>query len=208
MEDVRRVALAQEGGRFAIGPPKHWEDIMRGMRFFGMPLLMVFISIFFLIFPVNAAMLLASPGFANRGSIPEKFTCDGKDVSPALSWSHVPGNTRSFALIVDDPDAPDPARPRRTWVHWILYNIPAGVRFLPEGIKALPKGTLQGLNDWGKTGYRGPCPPMGKHRYFFKLYALDTVLPDLHHPTKAALLNAMKGHILEKTERVGVYRRK
>jgi len=115
-----------------------------------------------------------------------------------------------LALIVDDPDAPDPANPKMTWVHWVLYNIDPTANRLPEGVKEseLPKGTLQGFNDWKKTGYGGPCPPIGEHRYFHKLYALDTVLAHLNRPSKAALEKAMEGHILSKTELIGVYRRK
>lgn len=158
---------------------------------------------------VNPMMTLTSPSFENQKEIPRKYTCDGEDVSPALAWTHVPEGTKSFALIVDDPDAPDPANPRMTWVHWVLYNIPATIHSLPEAVKEkdLPKGTLQGLNDWKKTGYGGPCPPMGKHRYFHKLYALDIVLPDLKQPTKAALEKAMEGHILSKAELIGLYQR-
>ena len=159
---------------------------------------------------VKTIMQLTSPSFKNQKDIPKMFTCDGEDISPTLKWSGVPEGTMSFALIVDDPDAPDPANPRMTWVHWVLYNIPATVGSLPEGVedKDLPKGTLQGLNDWKKTGYGGPCPPIGKHRYFHKLYALDIVLPDLGHPTKAKLEKAMEGHVLSKAELVGLYQRK
>lgn len=154
-------------------------------------------------------MQLKSPSFENLRSIPAKYTCDGKDVPPPIEWSNVPNGTKSFALIVDDPDAPDPADPKMTWVHWIIYNIPTTFRSLPEGIqeKDLPEGTLQGLNDWKRTGYGGPCPPIGEHRYFHKLYALDTILPDLKKPTKAKLEKAMEGHILSKTELIGVYQR-
>ena len=155
-------------------------------------------------------MKLTSPSFENHGEIPKKCTCDGEDMPPALTWSNVPEGAKSFALIVDDPDAPDPANPRMTWVHWVMYNIPATIRSLPEGVKenALPKGTLQGLNDSKRTGYGGPCPPVGKHRYFHKLYALDIVLPDLKQPTKAKLEKAMEGHVLSKAELVGLYQRK
>jgi hypothetical protein len=155
-------------------------------------------------------MQLTSPSFENKKDMDRKFTCDGEDISPAVEWSDVPEGTKSFALIVDDPDAPDPANPKMTWVHWIFYNIPATVSSLPEGIKIknLPKGTLQGLNDWKKTGYGGPCPPIGKHRYFHKLYALDIILPDLKHPTKAELEKAMEGHILNQAELIGLYQRK
>jgi Raf kinase inhibitor-like YbhB/YbcL family protein len=159
---------------------------------------------------VNKAMKLTSQSFENQKDMAKKFTCDGEDISPALEWSDVPEETKSFALIVDDPDAPDPANPKMTWVHWILYNIPAAVSSLPENVKDvdLPEGTLQGLNDWRKTGYGGPCPPIGKHRYFHKLYALDIIIPDLTRPTKAKLEKAMEGHILHKAELIGLYQRK
>jgi hypothetical protein len=158
---------------------------------------------------MDRIMQLTSPSFENQKRIAKKFTCDGENISPALEWSAVPEGTKSFALIVDDPDAPDPANPRMTWVHWVLYNIPATVSSLPESVKDkdLPKGTLQGLNDWKKTGYGGPCPPIGKHRYFHKLYALDIVLPDLSRPTKAKLEKAMEGHVLSKAELIGLYQR-
>jgi len=159
---------------------------------------------------VNRTMKLKSPNFENQGEIPKKLTCDGEDISPALAWSDVPEGTKSFALIVDDPDAPDPANPRMTWVHWVLYNIPTTARSIQEGVtrKDLPKGTLEGLNDWKKPGYGGPCPPIGRHRYFHKLYALDVVLPDLKLPTKAKLEKAMEGHVLAKDELVGLYQRR
>jgi Raf kinase inhibitor-like YbhB/YbcL family protein len=164
--------------------------------------------------PTNAEqvkkMQLTSPSFEDRGPMAEKFTCDGENISPALQWSAAPAGTRSFALIVDDPDAPDPANPKMTWVHWVLYNIPATADFLPEGVKDkdLPQGTLQGLNDWKKTGYGGPCPPVGEHRYFHKLYALDTILSGLERPTKAKLEKAMQGHVLARAELIGHYQRK
>lgn len=159
---------------------------------------------------MNTIMQLTSPSFENQKLIAKKFTCDGENISPALEWSDVPKGSRSLALIVDDPDAPDPANPRMTWVHWILYNIPPTAISLPEDVKDkdLPQGTLQGRNDWKKTGYGGPCPPIGKHRYFLKLYALDIVLPDLERPTKAKLEKAMAGHILSKAELIGLYQRK
>jgi Raf kinase inhibitor-like YbhB/YbcL family protein len=158
---------------------------------------------------VHMTLQLTSKNFQHQGEIPRLYTCDGKDVSPSLSWTGAPAGTKSFALIVDDPDAPDPKAPKMTWVHWVLYDIPAGVVSLAEGIssKNLSQGTLEGSNDWKRTGYGGPCPPIGRHRYFFKLYALDTVLPDLRQPTKAALEKAMSGHILEKAELVGTYQR-
>jgi len=158
---------------------------------------------------VHMTLQLTSKNFHHQGEIPKLYTCDGKDLSPSLSWSGVPAGTKSFALIVDDPDAPDPKAPKMTWVHWVLYNLPATVNSLEEGIspKNLPSGSLEGTNDWKRTGYGGPCPPIGRHRYFFKLYALDTVLADLRQPTKAALEKAMSGHILEKVELVGTYQR-
>jgi Raf kinase inhibitor-like YbhB/YbcL family protein len=159
---------------------------------------------------IRAEMKLISANFENQGDIPQKFTCDGKDVSPPLSWSDVPEGTESFALIVDDPDAPDPTNPKMIWVHWVLFNIPSATDSLPEGVSKenLPKGTQEGLNDWKRTGYGGPCPPIGKHRYFHKLYALDTLLPDLNKPTKDKLLKAMKGHVLAEAELIGLYERK
>jgi Raf kinase inhibitor-like YbhB/YbcL family protein len=143
------------------------------------------------------------------GAIPSRFTCDGEDVAPPLAWSGAPAGARSFALIVDDPDAPDPAAPKRTWVHWVLYDIPATVTALPEGASAasLPSGTREGTNDWGRTGYGGPCPPIGRHRYFFKLYALDAPLGDRGALTKGELLRAMEVHVLESTELAGTYAR-
>lgn len=155
----------------------------------------------------NMALTLTSNAFHDGGEIPRRHTCKGADVSPPLAWSGVPANAKSLALIVDDPDAPDPAAPQMTWVHWVLYNIPPTASGLPEGVAAaaLPAGTLQGTNDFQRVRYGGPCPPVGRHRYFHKLYALDTVLPDLHQPTKAALEQAMKGHVLAHTELLGTF---
>ncbi|HEY8036831.1 MAG TPA: YbhB/YbcL family Raf kinase inhibitor-like protein [Methylobacter sp.] len=154
-------------------------------------------------------LTLKSPDFGHQEEIPKVFTCDGNDSSPALSWSGIPQNTKSLVLIVDDPDAPDPAKPKMTWVHWLLYNIPPTVTELPRAIaeKDLPAGTQQGKNDWKKTGYRGPCPPIGRHRYFHKLYALNIELPDLHQPNKPQLEKAMTGHIIGQAELIGTYQR-
>ena len=159
--------------------------------------------------PEGNSMKLESTAFSHLGEIPARFTCDGSDASPPLAWSDLPAGTQSLALIVDDPDAPDPKAPKLTWVHWVLYNLPADATSLPEAVKPdkLPAGAKQGLNDWKRTGYGGPCPPIGQHRYFHKLYALDVVLPDLGEPTKAKLEQAMQGHILGKAEWVGVYQR-
>jgi len=156
------------------------------------------------------AMELTSQAFKNEGEIPSKYTCQGEDISPPLSWSGVPSGSKSLALIVDDPDAPDPANPKMTWVHWVLFNIPPQVTTLPEGVKEaeLPPGVKSGLNDWQRTGYGGPCPPIGRHRYFFKLYALDRVLDGLDLPTKAELEAAMKGHVLAKAVLMGTYKKK
>lgn len=155
------------------------------------------------------ATTLTSAAFPHNGAIPKRYTCDGEDVSPPLVWSGLPAGTKGLVLIVDDPDAPDPAAPKLTWVHWVLYNIPPATPGLPQAVpvKALPAGTLQGLNDWKRTGYGGPCPPVGRHRYFHKLYALDTVIPDLGKPTKATLEKAMQGHILARAELIGTYQR-
>jgi Raf kinase inhibitor-like YbhB/YbcL family protein len=152
---------------------------------------------------------LTSPAFAAGQDIPIDYTCEAGDVSPPLSWSGVPAGTQSLALIMDDPDAPDPAAPKMTWVHWVLYNLPPTATGLPQAVETdeLPPGTLCGKNDWKRTGYGGPCPPIGRHRYFFKLYALDTLLPDLKHPTKAQLEQAMEGHILGKAELMGYYQK-
>jgi Raf kinase inhibitor-like YbhB/YbcL family protein len=151
------------------------------------------------------ALTLTSSAFAPGEEIPRRHTCEGDDTSPALEWSGVPAGTRSLALIVDDPDAPDPKAPRMTWVHWVLYDIPPDTTGLPEGALALPPGTREGLNDWKRTGYGGPCPPIGRHRYFHKLYALDVALPDLKTPIKAQLEKAMAGHVLAQAELMGTY---
>jgi Raf kinase inhibitor-like YbhB/YbcL family protein len=156
------------------------------------------------------ALSLTSSSFKHQGEIPTKFTCEGQDISPQLSWSGVPDGAKSLVLIEDDPDAPDPKAPKMTWVHWVLYDISPSATGLPEAVKSadLPKGTREGLNDWKRTGYGGPCPPIGRHRYFHKLYALDTVLGDLGTPTKADVEKAMQGHILAQTELMGTYQKK
>ena len=155
------------------------------------------------------SLTLTSPVFQHQGEIPAKYTCEGRDISPALSWSGVPGGARSLVLIVDDPDAPDPKAPLMTWVHWVLYNLPPSSSGLAEAVAAkdLPKGTREGLNDWKRTGYGGPCPPIGRHRYFHKLYALDTVLPDLGKATKADVEKAMHGHVVASAELIGTYQK-
>jgi Raf kinase inhibitor-like YbhB/YbcL family protein len=154
-------------------------------------------------------LTLTSPAFKHNGEIPRRYTCDGSDLSPPLTWSSIPTGAKCLALIVDDPDAPDPAAPKMTWVHWLLYNIPSTVMGLPEGVvsKALEPGVLEGQNDWKRSEYGGPCPPVGRHRYFFKLYALDILLPDMNIPSKPRLEAAMVGYILDRAELIGTYRR-
>jgi Raf kinase inhibitor-like YbhB/YbcL family protein len=154
------------------------------------------------------SLTLTSTAFTHGKEIPSKHTCEGADLSPPLAWSGVPAEARSLVLIVDDPDAPDPAAPKMTYVHWLLYNIPTSATALAEGVEGLPIGTLAGLNDWRRPEYGGPCPPIGRHRYFHKLYALDTVLPDLHNPTKAALEAQMSGHVVAQAELVGTYQKR
>lgn len=152
-------------------------------------------------------MQLSSPAFLHEHEIPVRFTCEGDDCSPPLEWSDVPEGTKSFALVIDDPDAPDPAAPKRVFVHWVLLDLPANKRSLSEGMaEGLPAGAGVGRNDFGKATYGGPCPPIGRHRYVHKLYALDTMLR-LEHPTKAELEHAMRGHILAKSELIGTYQK-
>ena len=150
------------------------------------------------------AFQITTTAFRDRSSIPKRFTCDGSDVSPALSWGDPPAGTRSLAIIADDPDAP-----AGTWVHWVLYDLPADTRKLPEGVakdRELPNGALQGRNDFGKIGYNGPCPPRGsEHRYFFKLYALDSKTGLKAGATKSELERAMKGHVLAQAQLVGKF---
>ncbi|HYZ89904.1 MAG TPA: YbhB/YbcL family Raf kinase inhibitor-like protein [Myxococcales bacterium] len=155
------------------------------------------------------ALTITSPAFENGAEIPALHTCDAKDVSPELRFGGVPQGAKSLVLIVHDPDAPDPAAPRMDWVHWILYNLPPGTRSLPQGVREgdLPSGTLQGLNDWKRTGWGGPCPPIGRHRYFFRLHALNAVLADLGPVTRQRLEREMQGHLLGTAELMGTYQR-
>ena len=154
-------------------------------------------------------MELKSPAFTNEGRIPRKYTCESDDLSPPLEWSGAPEETKSFALIVDDPDAPDPAKPQRVYVHWVLFNIPANTTVLAENASRgkLPPGTVTGVNDWDNREWGGPCPPIGRHRYFFKLYALDASLSGLTSPKKKDLENAMQGHVLAQAELMGTYQK-
>lgn len=155
------------------------------------------------------ALKLSSAAFEHGAEIPTKYTCQGEDISPPLSWQGIPEATRSLALIIHDPDVPSPDNPVRLWVHWVLYNLPVDTTSLAEHTTSseLPAGPVEGLNDWDRTGYGGPCPPMGQHRYFHKLYALDLVLDDLHEPTKDQLEAAMQGHILAEAELIGTYQK-
>ena len=152
-------------------------------------------------------LAIFSSAFDAGEEIPMRYTCDGDDISPPLAWVGLPEGTKSLALIVDDPDAPDPENPRMTWVHWVLYNIPPTTAALPVAIRPedLPAGTAQGLNDWKRSGYGGPCPPIGRDRYFHKLYALDTILPHLGMVTKADLEKTMRGHVLAEAHLMGTY---
>lgn len=150
-------------------------------------------------------MQLTSSAFADGHPIPSEHTCEGADRSPPLAWRDVPAGARSLALIVDDPDAPDPAAPKLTWVHWVLYDLPVTLAGLAAG--TTPAGARVGKNDWKRTAWGGPCPPIGRHRYFFHLFALDAVLGDLGHPTKAALLRALDGHVLAEAVLMGTYQK-
>lgn len=151
-------------------------------------------------------LVLTSSAFADGQPIPTKYTCEGEDVSPPLAWSGVPAGAKSLALIVDDPDAPDPKAPRMTWVHWVVIDVPPNTGGLAEGAGSggLPAGAIVGINDWKRQTYGGPCPPIGRHRYFHKLYALDTLL-GLRQPTKAEVEKAMAGHILAEAVLMGTY---
>jgi len=149
-------------------------------------------------------MQLTSSAFEHLGPMPSRHTCEGEDLSPPLAWSGAPDGTHSFVLIVDDPDAPDPAAPKRVWVHWVVYNLPPTLHAVPEG-GPLPALARVGRNDSHQVRWDGPCPPIGRHRYFFKLYALDTTLPELRPPTKAALEDAIRGHVLASAELIGTY---
>jgi Raf kinase inhibitor-like YbhB/YbcL family protein len=155
-----------------------------------------------------AGFSVTSTSYQDGSEVPQKFTCEGGDASPQIAWSGLPAGTKSIALIVDDPDAPDPAKPERTWVHWVVYDIPATTQSIAEGTGAAPNGARVGKNDWNKTTWGGPCPPIGRHRYFHKIFALDVVLGDLKEPTKAQLEAAMKGHILAQAQLVATYEKK
>jgi Raf kinase inhibitor-like YbhB/YbcL family protein len=154
-------------------------------------------------------MTLSSSAFAAGAELPVAYTCEGEDVSPPLAWSGAPPATKSFALVVHDPDAPDPAKPQRIWVHWIMIDISPSITQLAEGAStSLPTGARAGKNDWRRIAWGGACPPIGRHRYVFSIYALDTMLPDLRAPTRAELLEAIEGHVLAKGELIGTYQKR
>lgn len=155
------------------------------------------------------SLTVTSPAFAPNSEIPSKYTCEGSDTSVPIMWSGAPAKAKSFALIVDDPDAPDPRAPKMTYVHWVVYDIPATVTSLAEGASThLPASVREGVNDWNRTAWGGPCPPIGRHRYFIKVYALDVMLGDLGSPKKPALETAMQGHILAQGQLIGTYEKK
>lgn len=152
-------------------------------------------------------MRLTSTAFTHGSEIPARYTCQGEELSPPLAWSGVPSQAKSLVLVVDDPDAPDPAAPQRTFAHWLLYALPPTDGSLPEDVQddALPKGVRHGRNDSGEAGWTGPCPPIGRHRYFFRLHALDVELPDLGTPNRKKLLEAIEGHVVATAELMGTY---
>ena len=176
--------------------------MQRSRKRFWILLLLVFMACG----PNAFSLEIKSSAFEDGGYIAAKYTCESVNISPPLAWGGIPENTKSFALICDDPDAPF-----GTWVHWVIFNIPPTVMYLEENAVArgkLPAGAKEGINDFQKIGYGGPCPPRGKpHRYFFKLYALDTVLSLERGATKKDLINAMQGHIIAQAQIVGLYKR-
>ena len=199
-------------GRISMKPQsKHHNYWIRGLQIVTalMFSILVLMTVNLLRAEEIMALTLKSSAFDNDGKIPSRYTCEGEDVSPPLVWTGVPGIARSLVLIIDDPDAPDPKAPKITWVHWVLYNIPPDVTGLPEGVVPvkLSPGMMEGLNDWKRIGYGGPCPPIGRHRYFHKLYALDTVLEVMNTPTKANVEAAMKGHVIAQTELMGTFKK-
>lgn len=155
-------------------------------------------------------MKISSNAFEEGGEIPSLYTCEGKNISPKLIWKGIPSTAKSLVLIVEDPDAPDPKAPKMVWLHWVLYNIDPNTTGLPENvaIRDLPRGTKRGLTSWKNENYGGPCPPIGRHRYFHRLYALDIVINNLETPTADQLREAMEGHIIEEAVLMGTYEKK
>jgi Raf kinase inhibitor-like YbhB/YbcL family protein len=156
------------------------------------------------------SLMIRSPAFEHEHDIPSRYTCDGEDISPALRWSGVPDDAQTLALVVEDPDAPDPAAPQRIFTHWIVYNLPPDSTGLEENVtvETLPPGARPGKSDARRAGYTGPCPQIGAHRYFFKLYALDTPLPTAEPLTRNALLDAIEGHVVGYAELIGKYEKR
>lgn len=155
-------------------------------------------------------MKLISPAFAANEEIPTLYTCQGENISPPLRWEDVPPHAKSLVLIVEDPDAPDPDAPKTLWIHWLLYNLDPTITGLAENVlpQDLPGGAQQGINSWGKESYGGPCPPIGRHRYFHRLYALNTPLTLLSNPTADGIKKAMSGHVIEEAILIGTYQKK
>lgn len=155
-------------------------------------------------------LTIGSPVFQHAQPIPPRFTCDGEDISPALHWRGAPDGTQTLALLVEDPDAPDPLAPQTIFTHWIVYNLPPESEGLPEavGVEATPRGSRFGNNDWDRACWGGPCPPIGEHRYFFKLYALDTPLPTDRVMRRNDLLSAIEGHVRGYAEVMGTYQKR
>jgi hypothetical protein len=176
---------------------------MKSTRLIRRTLVVTIAIAFLIITKATMAMKLTSTSFKDGGILPEKYTCDGEGISPQIAWHDAPAETKSFVLIYDDPDAPS-----GTWVHWVLYNLPATANLLTENEKSLPKGTQIGLNSWPRTGYGAPCPPSGEHRYILHLYALNTVLDLPEQASSSQVYNAMEGHILEEATLTGRYKRK
>jgi len=178
-------------------------------RSLGMAAIVLAVQALFLVDAGTAmALTLTSSAFKPGDKIPSKYTCEGADVSPPLAFGGVPEGTKSLAFLMDDPDAPDPKAPKRVWAHWLVYNLPPDSQGLPEDASrtGLPKGAVTGLSDRKQAAYHGPCPPIGRHRYFHKLYALDITLPP-NALTKAELEAAMKGHILAQAELMATYQK-
>jgi Raf kinase inhibitor-like YbhB/YbcL family protein len=201
------------GVRFALRSDENYEqEVCMSTKIFYFLVSLFVITLFFHCSkdgnskdPGGTAMgnvKVTSTAFKEGEMIPKKYTCDDRDVSPQLAWTAVPSGAKSIALICDDPDAPV-----GTWVHWVVYNVPAATKDLAEGVRALPAGARQGINDFHKQNYGGPCPPGGTHRYFFKVYALDAVLDLKEGATKGELLKSMEGHILDQGQLMGRYKR-
>lgn len=153
-------------------------------------------------------MKITSTAFQEGEEIPSKYTCEGNDISPPLSWQDVPDNAKSLVLIVEDPDAPDPAAPKMTWIHWVLYNIEPHFLELQENVVRLPMSSLPGLSSWNNKKYGGPCPPIGRHRYYHRLYALDTILVPIENSTANNVRAAMRGHVIEEAVLMGTYQKR